>query len=220
VELRRVFSIAAAGEGVEPFERIVLTFGSERVALRWFPDTGGGMWVDTIEKDAICMAGNFGMGSAGNGFEGRDWDYLKFPEPGASRSFGWTPEKIRSANQAWQAGLRLQEKIICTFYANNAADLFELGIVWYGFADGENISPLITPEDSGDARNVGTPVTSLVTQRRFIGDWEDCPIYPGEEPPPILAPHPYVRSVKASGSPLSNAYIHRLNVRYRWVGTP
>lgn len=217
--LPRYFSINAAGAGTDPDDRILVTFGDERVTMRWFP-TDGGMWIDTYEKDALQMAGNYGMGSAGNGFEGRSWDYLKFPEPGASKSFGWTPGRIQNANLAWQAGLRLQQKVITTFYAHNIADLFELGIVYYGFADGDNISPLIVPVDSGDDRNVSDPVTSLVTQRRFRGEWKDCPIYPGEDPPPILAPHPYVRNSKPSGSPVANGYLHRLDVRYRWVGVP
>lgn len=219
VQIPRVFSVNAAGTGTNPDSKILLTYGDERVTLRWFP-TDGGMWIDPHEKDALQMAGNWGMGSAGTGFEGRGWDYLKFPEPGASKSFGWTPGRIQNANLAWQAGLRLQQKVIRTFYAHDAADLFELGIVWYAFADGENISPLIVPEDDGDARNVSEPVTSLVTQRRFRGGWEDCPIYPGVDPPPILAPHPYVRNSKPSGSPLANAYLHRLDIRYRWVGVP
>lgn len=223
--IRRVFSVAAAGEGTNG-EEVLLTFGDERVLLVWLANRVNAdgdpepAWVDVREKDALRMAGNFGMGSAGNGFEGRSWDYLKFPEPGASRSFGWTPQKPRNVNLAWQAGLRLEEKVIRTFYAHDAADLFELGIVWYPFADGNNVSPLISPEDDGDARNVGTPVTSLVTERKFRGAWQPCPIYPVTEPQPILAPHPYVRSVKPSGSPNANAYLHRLNVRYRWVGIP
>lgn len=201
------------------FEERVVRFGDQFINMRWVSNArgGGGAWYEVGPgRDLVQMAGVDGMMSAGNGLNGESWDYLKFPVNGAATlSFSWTPQALYNANLAWNAGLRLQEKIMHTVFAFNVNDEFEAGVVYYSFSDGGLISPLITVDDITPGRNLGEPVDSLPGLRRFRGAWTDVPI---DQPSSVVMPHIYVRAV--NGPPISNCFVQQFDARYRLFGVP
>lgn len=198
-------------------EEGIVRYGDQWTTLLWVEPQG--KWVEPgMGRDLVQLAGTDGMFSAGTGFEGGDWDYLKLPIGGnAVMSYSWAPQAIYNANLAWNAGLRLQEKILHTIFAFNVGDTFEAGIVYYSFADGGLISPLISVDDTSPGRNLGVPVASQAGTRRFRGAWVDVPI---DQPTAIITPHIYVRSTETGSSPASNCFVQQFDARWRWTGTP
>lgn len=208
---RVAFSISALGVGAYDGEPAIVRYGGERARMRW--NENGQVWIGEPRtaisyRDTAKMSGPTSIAGT--------WQYFAQPQVGAERSWGWIPYGIVSANLAYNAGLKLQEKVDTTMFAWTPGSVFDITTVWYNLNDGDSISPLITPTESGPTRDVGVIVPSLdgLRQMRSTG-WQVSPI--GTPTNSTLLPHIYARYVSGTNGGL-RLDVHR--VQWRWMGDP
>jgi hypothetical protein len=155
--MRRATSVDALGEGRFDGEAVEIAFGDTIEKLRWHASAGAyvGRPRQTIEYRHLDRTNTTGpMGT---------WMYLSHASPDASlKAYSWFPEAVLDADDAYNAGLSLQEKIDAVWWSWTAGSVFQVAVVWYGFEIGGYIDPAIVPTDGV---NIGAKIDSWATVR-------------------------------------------------------
>lgn len=209
-----VTSVADLGAGAYDGQRKVITYGAERLGVRWHEASG--LWISAPRKSfKLSDAWMTDVKIGGPGV----WSYFTGPfqlgGPIGRSGFGWTPQAIHRADAAYAAGLKLQEKLDHVFWSWTAPDLISLATVYFEMGPGDIISTLVSAS-AGD--HVGVSIAALGGVRQFrTTGWVDSAIPVPVKP--VLAPHLYTKTDRASalsGSPR----LEHLTAHYRWVGDP
>jgi len=207
--------ITDLGEGEYNGQPALAEYGDERTFLRWNDDPG--IWLSEAEP-SVVMRDLDRMVDRQNTPSDTIWFYLSTAITETSLAYGWQPQSLRRADLAYEMGMIMQEKISAVFSCNEADSVYQLAVVWYGFDQGETISPLIVADSVGSDRNVGLELSANSTQRTFRTiEWANSPI--GTPVKPFLAPHVYTRY--ASGDPgTDGCTLEYIKAERRWAGDP
>ena len=204
-------TVAALGVGAHDGELAYIKTASEQIRLRW--NEADALWCGDVMQtisfgDLEPMDCNGGAG----------WKYLSVPHSASARAYSWSPTAIRGADEAYAAGLVLQEKIDSNLRVWDADGDYRLAVVYYNKDDGDTIAPGELPDDTSPGRDVGTELVGTPTVRCMVSTgWVLCPIDTPTEA--NLAPHFYTRQVAAGGTD-GGARVEYAAAYARWIAVP
>lgn len=192
-----------------------IEYGGRQDRMRWIESAG--VWVGE-EHLAVCMRDGWPMTTSSTA-NNPAWTYFRNPQgsAGATRSWGYAPQSALGIKTGIDAGLTLQERLTADYWAFSATSVYSLGLVWYGFDQGDTIDPSIVVVASGAGRNLGAVLnTGPATTRTFqTTGWVNSPISTPTKP--HLMPHLY--AIWVSGTK-NDARMDYVKGEWRWVYDP
>lgn len=210
-------SVAELGIGDYDGQLKIIQYGPSgnpsRAGMRWH--VASGMWIMSKPRNTFTYRDAWPLVAQSSTVG--VWEYLTHAagNPGqiGQSSCGWNPIALLHVDSAFAAGLKLQEKIVTTFWTWDPGPALDLATVFFEMDTGDSISTLISVS-AGD--NLGTIIPATST-RRIVQTTGWVLSAKQSSAKPLFAPHLYTRLVTGPGT---QNFVEHLSVQWRWVGDP
>lgn len=208
-------NVAGLGTGDYNFQEKIIQYGpvgkKERHRMRWRSDMATPCWVSD-DNISIENRDSWILDPGTVPAIGTTWGYVYSPAFGVgafgASSYSWSPNAIRHADAAFDAGLKLQERIIADAWVWEPTDVEKIATVWFPMNQGDRIDNTLIPD-----ANLGIIYQLAPGQRRFKSTgWLNSAITSCTKA--NLMPHLYSQKTAVTSGPNS---IEFFICYWRWV---